>query len=162
MKVSQIITRVLISSFLITSISSCGLQSSYIKMEESRSPISPDNVNVFDNTTKPTDYVVLGKINVHAIQDAVGTKWWQPELRKQAAAKGANGVIIEQMSSTGGSGRGYLDIIASAIVYVQNTPIESSASLSKYQHLKELKELLDMGGITEEEYNIEKKKILAE
>ena len=147
-------------SFFFTTLflSSCGLQSSYIQMAESHSPINPEDVRVFDNETKPAKYEVLGKINIHAIQDEVGTKWWQPELRKKAAANGANGVIIEQMGSTGGFGRGYLDVIGLAIVYDESAT--SVSAPSNYARIKELKELLDMGAITEEEYNIEKKKLL--
>lgn len=145
-------------SFIVAfiAISGCGLQSSYIKMAENHAAISPEEVKVFDNETKPANYEVLGKINIHAIQDEVGTKWWQPELRKKAAAVGANGVVIEQMGSTGGFGRGYLDVIGIAIVYDEKAP----AQTSHYSRLKELKELLDIGAITQEEYDAEKKKIL--
>jgi hypothetical protein len=36
-------------------------------MADSHSQIGPDNGNAFDNETKPINYEVLGKINVHAI-----------------------------------------------------------------------------------------------
>ena len=77
-------------------------------------------------------------------------------IEKKAAAVGANGVVIEQMGSTGGFGRGYLDIVGLAIVYNEKAPVQTSY----YARLKELKELLDIGAITQEEYDAEKKKFL--
>lgn len=151
-----------LGAILIGMISSCGLQSSYLKMTDSRTAISPDDVQIFDQNVKPAEYTVLGKINIHAIQDNVGKKWWQPELKKKAAENGANGVIIEQMGSTGGFGRGYLDVVALAIYFKPDSSIERGESSSKYHRLKELKGLLDMGAITEEEYNREKAKILSD
>lgn len=85
-------------------------------MASSRKATSVDIVQVFDNNTRPTNYTILGKIQIHAIQDNVGTKWWPKELKKKAAENGANGVIIENMNTTGGFGRGYLDIEALAII----------------------------------------------
>lgn len=94
----------------------CGLQSSYIEMARSRIATTADSVYVFDKDTAPANYTVLGRIHIHAIQDRVGTKWWPKELKKKAAENGANGVIIEKMSTTGGFGRGYIDVEALAII----------------------------------------------
>lgn len=85
-------------------------------MARSRIATTADNVHVFDKNTAHANYTVLGKIHIHAIQDRVGTKWWPKELKKKASENGATGVIIEKMSTTGGFGRGYLDVEALAII----------------------------------------------
>lgn len=86
-------------------------------MASSHTAIQPDNVRVFDFNI----YAEIRELyriweNIHAIQDRVGTKWWPKELKKKAAENGATGVIIEKMSTTGGFGRGYLDVEALAMI----------------------------------------------
>lgn len=164
--------KALLSLVIAFTLSSC-LPANIIITGKTRPRISTDSVKFYNPQTLPDVYEIIGRINTQS-ESTLDRKWAHDQnmykLQEKAASVGANGLLIEDtQNSYDAWGSSYMSINATAI-YIDPKNINSKKSennrnensKSKFDNLKKLKEILDEGIITKEEYEKEKKKILDE
>lgn len=142
---------------------------------KTHSPISPSSVVLYNEQNLPSHYEIIGRINVQS-ESTLGRGGAHnrniTKFREKSANVGGNGLIIGDVQNSHNAwGDGFMSMNATVIyvdLNVKTTPNNikpksiATQTKSKANILRELKQLLDEGILTKEEYENEKKKILDE
>jgi len=133
---------------------------------ETRSPISPSSVVIYNEQSLPSDYEIIGSLNVQT-ETSLGRGRAQnrniEKLKEKSASVGGNGLILGDVhNSHAASGSSYMSMNATVIYVDPNIELKSTEikTESIAERLRELKQLYDDGILTKEEYEILKKRLL--
>ena len=140
---------------------------------KTHSPTSPSSVVIYNEQKLPSHYEIIGRINVQS-ESTLGRSGAHnrniEKLREKSASVGGTGLILGDVQNSHNAwGDGFMSMNAT-VIYVDpnvktipeniNPKFTDTQTKSKADRLRELKQLLDEGILTQKEYDNEKKKIL--